>query len=293
MDSFYRTICLVWIALLFPFPPLLAQTKEYKYPESAQLVALVDEAVVLIRQEGPSAFKEFMIPGSKWRKGDIYIFVIDLNGKVSVHEDTTLIGKNLFDLKDKNGKPFIKWFIQKATTDKEGGWTHYLWTKPGSDKSLWKTTYVKLAKTSAGKEYVVGCGLYDMKMEKAFAVDAVDDAAALIRKEGKKALQILKDTTSEFVYKDTYVFVLDSTCVLLVDPPFPKLEGINVINYKGMTGKYVFREFMKTAKEKGSGWVDYLWPKPGETVQSNKTSYVKKVNLSNGWYVVGTGIYLE
>lgn len=35
---------------------------------------------------------------------------------------------------------------------------------------------------------------------------------------------------------------------------------------------------VKTVKGKGSGWVNYKWPKPGEEKLSDKTTYVLKVD---------------
>ena len=36
-------------------------------------------------------------------------------------------------------------------------------------------------KGPSGKEYVIGCGMYDAKMEKKFVAALVEDAVALIR----------------------------------------------------------------------------------------------------------------
>ncbi|MEI6455110.1 MAG: cache domain-containing protein [bacterium] len=284
---------IILLVILTGGKALFAQSGNYRYIETNNLVTLVDEAASLIRQNGEAAFGELAIKDSKWRSGDTYIFVLDPTGTFYVHEDPGMVGKNYLDLKDKNGKPIVKWLIQKAKGEKHSGWIHYLWVKPGQTVPTWKTTFVKMARTKYGKEYIVGCGLYDMKMEKAFAVDAVDDAINLMKTDIGKAFQILRDKTSEFVYKDSYVFVMDTTFTLLVDPPFPKLEGTNVYHYKDIYGKYIFREFMKVAREKGSGWVDYMWPRPGETSQSKKSSYVKKAVINKKLYLVGTGIYLD
>lgn len=283
----------IGLFLLLSGNKVLSQSGDYRYPETNKLVALVDDAVSLVKQKGEAAFAEFAVKDSKWRQGDTYIFVLDTKGTFYAHENSEMVGKNYFDLKDINGKPIVSWLIQKANSEKHCGWTHYLWVRPGQTVPTWKTTYVRLARTKSGKEYIVGCGLYNMKMEKAFAVDAVGDAINLMKKDVNKAFPILKDKTSEFVYKDSYVFVLDTTFTLLVDPPFPKLEGTNVYHYKDRYGKYIFREFMKVAREKGSGWVDYMWPRPGETKQSKKSSFVKKTVINNKFYLVGTGIYLD
>ena len=281
------------VMLAYSSPAVYSQGGKYKYQETTNLVGLVNDAATLVSLKGDGAFKELMTNGSRWRTGDTYLFVSDLKGNIFVHENPSLVGKNLLDLKDRNGKPIIQWFIRKASAVGQSGWTHYVWAKPGKTGPSWKTTYVKLAKTSAGQTYVVGSGLYDMKMEKEFAVEAVNDAMAQIGTMGKAAFPILKNKASEFVYKDTYVFVLDPNCNMLVHPASPELEGKNLRDMKDANGKFLFREFVQVVQDHGSGWVDYMWPKPGTTKPVAKTTFVSKVVVKGETFVVGTGIYIE
>ena len=51
---------------------------------------------------------------------------------------------------------------------------------------------------------------------------------------------------------------------------------------------------METAKTKGQGWVEYMWPKPGEKKPSKKISYVKRAKMPTGeTVVVGAGVYIK
>ncbi|MFC2102323.1 cache domain-containing protein [Bacteroidota bacterium] len=282
---------IIWLSILGYSPGMSAQKVIYLYPETIRLVAQVDEAAKSVTQQGEKAFDYFMRDGSRWRSGGRCTFAIDLDGNVFAHEDTAMVGKNMIDLTDPNGKPIIQWFIRKALGFSQSGWTHFLWIKSGDSIPSWKTTYVKLTKAPSGKVYVVGSGRYNIRMEKAFAVDAVNDATYLIRVEGESAFEKLKDLTSEFVFKDSYIFVLDTSYTLLVNAPFHDLEGKNLYDMQDVNGKYFFREFVQVAEEDGSGWVFYKWPKPGETKPSNKCSYIKKIATRGKIYIVGTGIY--
>ena len=132
-----------------------------------------------------------------------------------------------------------------------------------------------------------------MKMEKCFVVDIVNDAAALIEKEGKNAFSALRDKSGPFVFMDTYVFVDTPQGIELVNPAFPNLEGTNFMDYKDSTGKFLAREYITLALNKGAGWIDYLWPKPGESTPSRKQTYVRKVVHGNETFIVGSGAYLE
>ena len=46
---------------------------------------------------------------------------------------------------------------------------------------------------------------------------------------------------------------------------------------KDVNGKMFFAEFVNVAKDKGEGWVDYMWPKPGDKTPVPKVTYVYKV----------------
>jgi len=272
---------------------LLAQSSKYKFQETINLVDLVKDASSEISQKGEQAFKEFMTRGTRWRTGDTYIFVCGLKGEIYVHEDPSEIGKNEYELKDIHGKPIVQWFIRKALGVGQCGWTHYEWVRPGKTTPSWKTSFVKLSRAPSGTIYVVGSGLYDMHMEKEFAIDAVNDALSLIRTMGKDAFPTLRDTSSEFVYKDTYVFVIDTLYNMLVNPGDPSIEGKNQKDLMDPNGKYISREIVKMALDNGQGWVEYMWPKPGTTKAVRKSSFVKKIIIRGEVLVVGTGVYLD
>jgi signal transduction histidine kinase len=57
------------------------------------------------------------------------------------------------------------------------------------------------------------------------------------------------------------------------------------------TGKAFAEELCEAAQRPQGGWVEYLWPKPGEQVLSRKISYVKAVEGSP--YIVVAGVYDE
>ncbi|MEI6683943.1 MAG: cache domain-containing protein [Bacteroidota bacterium] len=270
-----------------------AQQGKYRYAETNRIVDMVNDAAALIRQSGEAAFATLIKRDSRWSSNQSYIFVIDIQGRCYVHQDTSLVGKSIYDVKDPNGKPFVQWFIRKALGPSQSGWTHYRWVKQGDTLPSWRTTFTHLVNAPSGKIYIVGAGSYNLKMEKAFVVEALDDAVILVRQMGVKAFPLLRDKGSEFVFKDTYVFVVDSSYKVLVNPAFPGEEGQNVYDLKDVNGKYFFRELFQVAGEKGSGWVDYVWPKPGEARPSPKSTYVRKIVVKGSTYLVGSGIYPE
>jgi signal transduction histidine kinase len=266
----------------------------YEYDETRDLVALVDDAAELVQLKGEAAFAELGVPGSRWRQGETYIFVLDTDGKMLVHIDPAMEGQNQVELKDVNGKPIIRGLVAVATTlpDKPEGWYHYEWPVPGELLPRWKSSYVKLVVAPTGKRYIVGSGMYNDRMERAFVVDAVTNAVGEIETRGQDAFKLLRDPKGPFIAKDAYIFVLDTNGIELVNPAFPNLEGTSLLEHKDTQGKYPIREIIDVAQSQGSGWVDYMWPKPGESVSTQKSTYVSKAKLGEKSLVVGCGVYL-
>jgi signal transduction histidine kinase len=263
---------------------------DYEYKRTKRIVSLVEEAGALIGKKGEKAFPLFRKKDSKWFKGDMYLFVYDLKGKNIVHPvQPEFEGQNLINLKDINGKPVIRLIIDKVTRhDKPYGWVHYMWIRPEEIFPMWKSSYVLKVRAPSGKEYVIGSGLYNMKEEKQFIIEMVDDAVELIKLEGKAAFDKFRDKSSEFVFLNSYIFVvrLDGTAV--VDPAFPSLEGRNLLDFKDAVGRYVVREMIKKLTG-DSTWISYMWPKPGEVRPSRKLAYLRKVKLGKEIYIVGSG----
>jgi signal transduction histidine kinase len=265
-----------------------------EHDTTLELVAFVKEAATLIRIKGEASFGDLRNSGSRWRKGDAYIFVLDSAGNMLVHPDPELEGRNQMDLKDINGKPIIQGLLGAATTlpDKPEGWYHYQWTVPGGLLPRWKSSYVLLVKAPSGKSYIVGSGIYNDRMEREFVVDMVKDAVGQIGKNDEAAYKLFHDPTGPFIAKDAYIFVVDMNGVEIVNPAFPNLEGRNMLDVKDAHGKLLVREMLKVVNTSGSGWVDYMWPKPGESISTLKSTYVSKAKIKEKWVMVGCGVYL-
>ncbi|RNC70702.1 MAG: methyl-accepting chemotaxis protein [Desulfuromonadales bacterium] len=104
----------------------------------------------------------------------------------------------------------------------------------------------------------------------------------------KRALDDIRDLR----YKGKeYFWINDLNPTMVMHPIKPELDGKDLTGNKDPKGKYLFREFARVCKEKGEGFVDYLWPMPGASDPVPKVSYVK---LYEPWgWVIGSGIYLD
>ena len=269
-------------------------TKVQKHNAATQLKTFVERAAVLIEQKGEKAFDAFRQKGSEWFKGDRYAFVWDMKGLRYVYPaDIKGEGEQVRGLKDVDDKPIGELFIEVASSKEGKGWVHYRWPKPGETAPSWKSTYVMKVKSPSGKAFLIGSGAYDMPVQKSFVVDVVDSAVELLLREGSKAFDMIKDKRSQYLYQDTYVFVIEDNGLTLLNAAFPKLEGRNIIDYKDADGNYFVQEFINVAKNRGHGWVDYPWPKPGDVEKSQKLTYVRKVMVNGKMVVVCAGLYQD
>lgn len=263
------------------------------YPETKQLISLVSAAAMEVEKEGAeAACAKFRQADSPWLDGNTYVFVFDMAGKALCHPaKPSLEGQSLLELRDPHGRPIVRNFLRELEGDAEDGWVHYHWPRPGEQTFYWKSTYVKRATAPDGQQLMVGSGLYQMKMEPFFVVEQVNDAAELVERQGEAAFATLRDRSSGFYFLDAYVFVLDRQLNQLVNSGFPELEGTNTADMKDAEGKLIGQEMIKLLETQEAGWVDYLWPRPGDSRPARKSSFVRRVDIGGKTLIIGAGIY--
>jgi cytochrome c len=117
-----------------------------------EAVANVKKAVAYLKANGKDkAFAEFNNPAGQFSNRDLYIFVFDKQGVALSHgANKKLIGKNMLDLQDADGKHFIKKFYE---VDK--AWVDYKWQHPSTKMIEQKSTYIEKV-----DDLLIGCGIY-------------------------------------------------------------------------------------------------------------------------------------
>jgi signal transduction histidine kinase len=124
---------------------------------SDEAIAMVKKAAAKIKAEGKEkAYAAFADPNNKdFHDRDLYIFVYDLNGVNVAHgNNPKMVGKNLLDLKDVEGKPLIRQMVDIAKT-KGNGWVEYKWPNPVTKSVEAKSSYVERV-----EDVLVGAGIY-------------------------------------------------------------------------------------------------------------------------------------
>ena len=119
-------------------------------------VSLVDKAAAFVQAQGKEkGLAEISTAKGQFDKGEVYVFAYDLQGVIVAHpKNAKLIGKNLLEVSDPDGKFFRK-EIQEVAKTKGTGWVDYKYTNPESKKVEHKTTYLKKA-----GELIICCGIY-------------------------------------------------------------------------------------------------------------------------------------
>ena len=127
--------------------------------------------------------------------------------------------------------------------------------------------------------FTMGSAFAGANASKKECVRKCKQAASLVSKVGlKKALKIINNKKGPYVWKDTYVFSVDTKKQTVIAHPIkPQLIGKKLLLLKDVNGKMFFAEFINIAKTKGSGWVEYMWPKPEEKKPVPKITYIFKV----------------
>jgi len=131
-------------------------TSAAEFGTAPEAEAMVKKAIQLIKAEGKvKAFAEISNPKGKFVDRDLYIFVYDIEGKCVAHGfNQKMIGKDLLEMKDPDGKYFVKERIEIAKT-KGNGWQDYKFTDPITKKIEPKSAYVEKL-----ENLIVGCGVY-------------------------------------------------------------------------------------------------------------------------------------
>lgn len=131
----------------------VAAADQYATPREAE--QLVAKAVQAIRKDGPKVYASITDKDAAWVRGELYPVVYDLKGKVLAHgQNPKMVGKDLLEIKDADGKHFIRERMELATK-KASFWQDYSFVDPVTKSILPKRMYCERL-----DETVVCAGIY-------------------------------------------------------------------------------------------------------------------------------------
>jgi signal transduction histidine kinase len=122
-------------------------------------------------------------------------------------------------------------------------------------------------------------------------VQKTRQAAQYLAQDKTNGLITFSRRTSEYVWADSYVFVVDCQQKRIVAHPINHtLIGQNIAFLKDPTGKLFGPMLCEGDKARGH-WIEYSWPKPDEEKPVRKLTYLEPVPGTP--YRVGAGVYNE
>ncbi len=132
---------------------------------------------------------------------------------------------------------------------------------------------------------LVGVCNADDRAAKAQAL--VEKAVAIAQKDGlKRSLEVINEVKGPLVDGDLYVFAMSlGNMRLAAGSPFnkPKLGTRATADFN--------KKMAEIAKKKGSGWLEYSWPKPDGSKPVPKRTFIMRVPGEDAYF--GCGYYKE
>ena len=121
---------------------LSAAASSAEFATKDEALAMVKSAVEFLKANGAEkAYAEISSKTSKFKDRDLYIVVYGLDGKVLAHgANEKLIGKDMLDATDVDGKPFVKERVDLARS-KGTFWHDYKFVNPVTKKVEPKQMY--------------------------------------------------------------------------------------------------------------------------------------------------------
>ena len=145
----------IWAAVILLAQACFASSGESGSRDDA--VAMVKRVAEMFTKQGADptfkAVSDRSVP--TFHDRDLYPFIYDLKGNCVAHgARPALIGKNLLDLKDQDGKYLIREMVDLANGS-GSGWVNYKWPNPINNRIEDKTSYIEKM-----GDYFVGVGVY-------------------------------------------------------------------------------------------------------------------------------------
>lgn len=123
-----------------------------------EAVAMVDKAYAHIKKVGrDKAFADFNNKTGPFTDRDLYVVVYDVKGRVLAHgANEKLIGKDVIELRDNDGKYFVKERVAMMTKSPNAtGWQDYKFMNPVTKQIEPKQMYLRRL-----DDMIIGCGVY-------------------------------------------------------------------------------------------------------------------------------------
>ena len=211
----------------------------------------------------------------RFDEGRGYFFAIRTDGLVILNAaKPALEGKNLLQLRDSHGLPFIKNLIDAGRRSEEG-FSEYFWAKPGRPGNDYKKiSFVRYFKPY---DWVIGTGLY------------VDDVQREIENKLLALISRVRFGREGYIFINTY----DGNALIANGKLLDGTRKLwQVFTKEPERTREIFAKELAAAKKPGGDYIYYSHVKlTHPDVESPKVSFVAGID-DLGW-LVGAGVYLD
>jgi len=145
----------LWIASFLLLASLSLSSWAADHGSAIEAKAMVQKALDAMKKNGIDAtITEINKRDGQYMDRDLYVVVYDMNGKNLAHLNPKMVGKEMLDLTDVDGKFFIRERIELVKA-KGKAWQDYKFVNPVSKQIEPKSMYVEKF-----ENVIVGCGIY-------------------------------------------------------------------------------------------------------------------------------------
>lgn len=250
------------------------------YPEVDRKSAedLVGKAAQYMEAQGKGeAVRQFTNKrDDSFRNGDLYIVVYDMNGIAIAHGgNDELVGKNMYDEKDDDGRYYVRECIQKAKDG--GGWIDY------KSKNSFQSVYVEEVDLGVDR-FVITCGMYPVSKSETMMLLLKSGASLLKTGNTKEVLRSFVDNNSKYIRGDLNLFVLDSTGICYAWGDKYTYIWQNLMNVKDENNQFYIKSFIDSVKF-GSAKVAF------KLNNRQAIAALEKVEKDGKAFIVGSSYY--
>jgi len=244
----------------------------------------VNSARSYLRNNGPeAAFREFSNKVGRFVKGGLAMFAYDLKGTCLANwDDPSLVGQNLINRTDDEGKFITKEMIQLAKKQGHGVINYYI-------RNSTAMSYIQLVHTPNGP-FIIGCEFFpESKAE--YIKTLVEKASNyLIDNSMEHAFDQFTIKGSQFQKGDTFIFVYSTDGRRLVNGS--KHEGIwrNFTKSTDQEGLPIVEDIISTALN-GGGWIKYKIRNGTRRVYAKAATKPDKAGNPQT-FIVGSGYFI-
>lgn len=255
-------------------------------PEINEISALnqLDKVIKHTKSVGTKkAFQDFSNPSGDFNSVDISVIACDFKGNnLANSEFPVLVGQNLINRKDKNGKFVIQELINLAKKNGYGVVTSI--DKNSSQKIFFRVLDID------GNKVIVGVSVYIQT--RSLTVESwVEKAFNYIKNHSLvEAMNAFSDPQKEFYYGNIYMFMYNAEGIALVNGEYKNMIWQDYIRTKDDRGEKTMQRLIELAK-RGGGWLTYNFRGAQRRIYVRPIYIENKVAKTREMFILGSGYF--